>query len=252
MNRNVMRGVMVGWILLMILLFLFGCEAPHERPRVVPVPVPIPVRPRPHQPRCEAAPAEAKVGGRVSPDGADLQCDLPGEMHCRNVSSRGQGCCVQTSINHAARWQGIPALVDFHKWVQQKGLPGGAYPGAVDQRIPACCKDRGFPVVPYLQVENADFELIRKACASGRMVSATYSRSPTGRYGGQRIAHMVSVPHCDEKALAVLDNNYPGSATDENVYEWMTPDEFKRICNGNGPIWVVILLPNGVPPRPSN
>lgn len=153
---------------------------------------------------------------------------------------------MQTSINHAARYQHIPALIDFHRWVQQVGLPGGAYPGAVDQRIPRCCKDRGYPVVPYLQATNADKELLIKACKSGRMLSVTYSKSPTGRYGGSKISHMVSAVHADEKWIVILDNNYPGSSN----YEWVTWDEFKRVCNLGGPVWCVILLNPGGPPNP--
>src|SRR5262249_37381740 len=79
----------------------------------------------------------AVVGGTMAPDGkTEIAIDLPGDLHCKNVSSRGEGCCVQTSINHSARWQNVPALVDFQRWVQEKKLPGGAGPDTVDNRIP--------------------------------------------------------------------------------------------------------------------
>lgn len=192
----------------------------------------------------KAALVGAKVSGRVGPDGkAEIACDLPGDLHCHNVSSRGQGCCVQTSINHSARWQNVPALIDFQKWVQEKQLPGGAYPGAIDQRIPACAKDRGFPVPQYVQVEGGDLEILKAACKAGRMPGVTYSRSPTGRYGGSRISHMVSLVSADDNWFVVLDNNYPGDAN----YEWMTPAEFSKTY---APGWCVILLNPPPPPPP--
>jgi hypothetical protein len=197
---------------------------------------------------CVYALDAATVGGRIAPDGAEIQIDLPNEYHRRNVSSRGQGCCVQTSIGHSARWQNVPALIDFQVWVQQKGIPGGAYPGAVDERIPRCCKDRGYPVAKYLQYSGRDTAILKAALKSGRFPAVTYSRSPTGRYNGGRIAHMVSMPHGDETRVAILDNNYPGVAN----YEWMTWDEFIRVCNGGGGYWAVILLDPGPPPLPRN
>lgn len=186
----------------------------------------------------------AAIAGNVGPDGTtEVHCDLPGEFHRKNISSRGQGCCVQTSLGHSARWQNVPALIDFQKWVQEKGLSGGAHPGLVDERIPKCCKDRGFPVVEYLQVEGDDIEILKAACAAGRMPGVTYSRSPTGRYGGARISHMVSLVHADDNWFVILDNNYPG----DKQYEWLTPDEFKKTY---APGWAVILLPPGPPPPP--
>lgn len=193
----------------------------------------------------------AKVGGPISPAGVEIQCDLPESQHCSNITSKGQGCCVQTSINHSARWQNVPALINFHEWVREKGLPGGAWPGAVDDRIPKCCQDRGYPVAPYLQVEGPAAEvvpLLKLALRTGRMPAVTYSKSPTGRYGGQKIAHMVSMPHGDEAHVAILDNNDIGSQN----YEWMTWDEFTRICNGGGSIWAVVLLAPGPSPVPRN
>jgi hypothetical protein len=190
----------------------------------------------------------AKVGGNVAPDGTEIQIDLPGEFHRRNVSSRGEGCCVQTSIGHSARWQNIPALIDFQKWVQEKGLRGGAGPSSVDTRIPRCCKDRGYPVAEYVQIQGRDTGILKAALRSGRFPAATYSESPTGRYNGKRISHMVSMAHGDEKWVAILDNNYPGPTN----YEWMTWDEYMRVCNRGGSYWAVILLSPGPPPPPRN
>lgn len=234
---------------------------PAPTPVVVPVPAPAPApEPQPAPRRRPLLPWResvglvtggwigATVGGNTAPDGTPIHCDLPGDQHCKNISSRGQGCCVQTSINHSARWQNIPALVNFHEWVREKGLPGGAYPGAVDQRLPRCAKERGYDVPAYIQVENSrDLEILRLACKTGRMPAVTYSRSPTGRYNGQRIAHVVSLPHADEKWLCVLDNNYVG----EKAFEWMTGEEFLKVCNPSG-YWAVILLGPPPPPPPTN
>lgn len=185
----------------------------------------------------------ASVGGNVSPDGAEIHADLPGDLHRRNTSSKGLGLCVFTSIHHSALWQNIPALQEMPKWLIDKGIPGGGYPEKVKDLIPKICKDRGLPEPDYIQIENADHEVLSKACKTGRMVCATYSRSPTGRYGGGRISHMVSVPHADEKFVAVLDNNYIQS------YEWMTPDEAKRAGVYE---WLIVFLSPPPPPPPKN
>lgn len=234
---------------------------PAPPPVVVPVPVPAPVPAEPPK-RKPVLPwresvglvmggpvVGASVGGNTAPDGTPIHCDLPADQHCKNISSRGQGCCVQTSINHSARWQNVPALIGFHQWVREKGIPGGAYPGAVDQRLPRCAKERGYPVPPYIQIQNSrDLEILRLACKTGRMPAVTYSRSPTGRYGGGRIAHMVSMLHCDQKYVGILDNNYVGA----DKIEWMDPEkEFLNVCNPSG-YWAVILLDPPPPPPPTN
>jgi hypothetical protein len=200
----------------------------------------------------------AQVGGRVAPDGVtEIQIDLPSGFHRANVSSRGQGCCVQTSLGHSARWQDVPALIDFQKWVQEKGIAGGANPSLVDQRIPRCCKDRGYPVVGYVQYQGRDPEFLKRCLKAGRCPAVTYSRSPTGRYGGSRIAHMTTCVHADEKWVGILDNNPTRTRDGTSVVpgdgkiEWMTWDEFNRICNPGG-YWAVALIPPGPPPLPWN
>ncbi len=184
----------------------------------------------------------ASVGGRTSPDGVELCCDLPGTLHQKNIASRGLGCCVFRSLDHASRWQNVPCLDHMPEWMVSKGIEGGGYPEKVDKLIPKIAADRGQPVPDYIQVQGADFKLLQLATQTGRMVCTTYSKSPTGRYGGQRIAHMVNVPHCDSKYVVVLDNNYIG----EDKYEWMSHEEARKAGILE---WVVILL-NPSPPMP--
>jgi hypothetical protein len=228
-----------------------NCPAPRPKPapRPAPKPAPKPPEPEPKPPRRpwgenRAAPVGAQVGGNVSPDGTEIDCDLPGSEHLKNKGGRdGAGLCVFTSIDHAARWQNVPQLVGFRDWMTRH--PGGGYPQKVDQMIKMICEERGMPVPDYIQAERVDPELLKRACASGRMPGVTYSRSPTGRYGGGRIAHMVSLPHADDRWFCVLDNNYPG----EDKYEWMTPEEARRAGILE---WAVILLAPPPPPMPRN
>jgi hypothetical protein len=191
----------------------------------------------------------AKVGGKLAPDGkTEIQIDLPGNLHRRNTASRGLGLCVFTSIHHAALWQDIPLLQEFPKYLIDKGIPGGGYPDKVSSLIARIAKEKGVPEPDYIQVEGHDLEILKLACRTGRMPCVTYSFSPTGRYGGQRIAHMVNIAHGDDAFFAVLDNNFPGAA----AYEWMSPDEFRRTYTGGRSGWSVVFLSPGPPPPPKN
>lgn len=219
-----------------------SCQVP-SKPDVRPEP------PKPDKPRRKPwgeqdAPVGAAVG-RVAPDGTEPQIDLPNNLHRRNTASKGLGNCVFTSIHHSALWSEVPALMEFPKWLTAKGIPGGGYPSKVAKLIPEMCKDRNVPVPQYVQVEGNDLEILKLACRTGRMPSVTYSRSPTGRYGGRSIAHMVSLIHADDKWFGVLDNNYPGA----DALEWMSPEQFLRAYS---PGWCVILLEPGPPPVPRN
>jgi len=196
---------------------------------------------------------EAKVGGAVSPDGAEqIQCDFPGQYHMRNTGGMGprgpgsgDGLCVFTSIEHSAIHQNVPELIGFQKWMMRK--PGGGYPEKVDAMIDQFCKERGLAKPNYIQVQGPDLEVIRLACKTGRMPAVTYGVSPSGRYGGQRILHMVNAPHGSQAWFAVLDNNYIEPR--EGAYEWLSPQEFSR-AYGSG--WSVILLAPPPPPVPTN
>lgn len=191
---------------------------------------------------------EATVSGPTGPDGTEIACDLPGHQHLRNKGgSDGAGLCVFTSIDHSARWQQVPQLIGFRDWMTRH--PGGGYPSKVKTMIAKICQERGLPEPRYIQVEGGaeTLDTLRLAIKTGRMPAVTYSYSPTGRYGGRRIAHMVSLPHADSERFVVLDNNYPGV----DQYEWMNEREFLRAyATGGG--WAVILLDSAPPPPPRN
>jgi hypothetical protein len=195
--------------------------------------------------------AAASVGGKTAPDGkTEIHVDLPNDLHRANVSSRGQGCCTHTSVHHAALWQNVKVLQEFPKWVQAKGLPGGTYPKMMDDRIAMLCKEKGVPIPEYVALEGGKetLDVLRTALKMGRMVSCTYSISPTGRYGGGRISHMVNLVHLDDKYAAILDNNYIG----DTKYEWLTIDEFVKTYTGGRAGWAIVLLDPGPPNLPHN
>lgn len=195
---------------------------------------------------------DAKVGGKVAPDGkTEIQIDLPGSQQSKNIGSpppNGPGCCVFRSIDHAARWQNLPALQQFPEWMVSKHIAGGGWPAKVSELIPEIAADRKLPVPDYVQVQGSDLTILKLATATGRMPAVTYGISPTGRYGGSRIAHMVNCVHATDTYFAVLDNNYIG----ESNYEWMSPTEFSQSYTINGGGWAVILLDVGPPPAPRN
>lgn len=192
---------------------------------------------------------EAKVSGPLAPDGkTQVQIDLPDSQQKANISSRGLGCCVFRSLDHAARWQNEPVLYDFPEWMVSKGIPGGGYPEKVSKLIPQIARDRGLPAPQFLQVEGSDLKIIELATANGLLPCTTYGVSPTGRYGGQTIAHMVNTPHAKDGLYAVLDNNYVG----RQKLEWANESEYRRSYLTNGGGWTVVLLKWGPPPPPRN
>ena len=240
--------------------------APVVQPIVVPVspavpnPPSTPARwPRPRLPNREdiipqrqGNESQGNVGSDTAPDGkTEVQCDLPTELRLKNKGGSdgrggpgtGSGLCVFTSINHSAHWQNVDALKDFRDWMTK--LPGGGDPEKVDRMIEKKCKELGMPKPEYIQVERADLDILLLALKTGRMPSITYAYSPTGRYNGKRISHMVSLVHLDDKWAGVLDNNYP------DALEWLTPDQLRKTFKqGSG--WCVILLAPPPPPVPKN
>lgn len=187
---------------------------------------------------------KAQIGGQISPDGLEeIHCDLDKRFHLRNRGgSDGAGLCVFASLKHSSIWQHVWQTQEIFEWMFRH--PGGGYPSKVDRVIASICKEKGQPIPLYLQVESRDLEILKLACRTGRMPGVTYCFSPTGRYGGSRIAHMVSLVHASDKWFAILDNNFPGTI------EWMDPETFLQVYAGRGNGWAVIFLNDPPPPPP--
>lgn len=205
----------------------------------------LPIRPKFLPPAIEAA----SVGGQKSPDGTEeINCDLPKEFHLRNVGGTdGAGLCVWCSITHTAIWQHIWELMGTFQYMQSQR--GGGWPERVDSVVPLLAKKAGVPTPPYIQVQSRnDYEILKLACKTGRMPCITYSYSPTGRYGGAKIAHMVSLVHATDKWVGILDNNFPGTI------EWMDPQTFMNVHTNRGREngWAVVFLADPPPPPPVN
>lgn len=193
------------------------------------------------------APVEAfsESDGRW-PDGLEVTTDLPAEYRKANISSKGLGCCVFRSTDHAAHYHNFPALYGLPEWMQSKGIPGGGDPDKLDKIIAAACKDRGVPVPDYVQHTGGDAAFLEKALAAGRMVCVTYDGRDT-RYGqGKTIAHMVNLVELDKDNAVILDNNFV------KAYYRMTRAEFLSRWNGGGKGWAVAFALPPPPPVPHN
>ena len=184
------------------------------------------------------------VGGPAK-SGKEVEVDLPTGLHRRNTSSRGLGNCVFTSLHHSALWQAVTSLMEFPKWLIDKGIPGGGYPSKVADLIPKIAADRGLPTPAYVQHTGGDEEFLRLALHTGRCPAVTYSGRDGVYYRGD-VAHMVNLVYLDEADAVILDNNYPGQ------YLWMTRAQFLARWRAMGGGWAVVLLNPPPPPVPTN
>lgn len=182
----------------------------------------------------------------LAPDGTEVQIDLPSQFHLKNRGgSDGAGLCVWCSLQHAAIWQDVRPFQDVFKWHWK--YPGGGWPDRVDKDFAKMCQEQGKPVPDYIQYQGKDISILKLALKTGRMPCVTYAYSPTGRYGGARIAHMVNLVHLDDRWCGILDNNYPGRV------EWFDAKQFPGVwTGGRGSGWAVIYLNPGPPPPPHN
>lgn len=188
--------------------------------------------------------------GSQARDGTWAQIDFPKAEWIKNKGgSDGLGLCVFASATHAARWHHLDCE-DFFEWMRQH--PGGGYPEKFAAMLTRYCREKNKPEPRYLQVQTRDMgadaalDLLNLACRNGHLCGVTYSRSPTGRYGGQTIAHMLNLVASRAGAShlwAVMDNNFQG-------YEWMSEAEFRRTFIGGGNGWGIIFLAGGPPPPP--
>lgn len=192
--------------------------------------------------------ASIQIAGPVSPDEArvEVTCDLPVPQRIKNIGSHvdGLGMCVMSSIEMAARWQGLEQLRGLRDWCAQQ--PGGGYPSKVDRQIKDFCKAKGIEVPGYRQREKVTWAEVQEVVRTGRIACVTYSGHDGVRYR-QPIAHMVCSVHVDPQHVAILDNNGIG----ENELLWMSPQEFDvRFREGDG--WLFYWLAPPPPPVPRN
>jgi hypothetical protein len=200
-----------------------------------------------------AGSGDSHVGGNAY-DGEEVTCDLPAEQHLRNIGSRrdGAGMCVMSSVEMAARWDGLEGYRGLRDWCASE--PGGAYPEKVDDQLRRYARARGLPEPLYFQYTSGDPEpLLELIDRTGRMACFAYGYSP--RYGGGAINHMVCGARYSGRYATVLDNNFP------QTYEWMPKEELLRrlkTAAGRGgqpvrsPAWVFVWLEAPPPPVPHN
>lgn len=191
--------------------------------------------------------AVVTLGGPAK-DGAEVTCDLPLPERIKNIGSRrdGAGMCVMSSIEMAARWQGLEQMRGLRDWCAQ--YPGGAYPSKVDKQIPQFCKEKGTPVPPFVQEENVGWQRVAEVLKTGRIACVTYGGQDGVRYRGP-IAHMVCSVLCDQKTTVILDNNGIG----ENELLWMdSAQDFDRRFKMNGGGWLFYWLAPPPSPVPRN
>lgn len=183
--------------------------------------------------------------GPAENHGEQITVDLPGDLHRRNTASRGLGNCVFTSIHHAGLYQSVPAVVEFPKWLIDKGIPGGGYPQKVADLVPKIAKERGLAVPDYVQHTGGDLEFLKLALRTGRFPCVTYAGQDGVYYNGG-IDHMVNIVHLSDQWAVILDNNYPGK------YLWMTPAEFAQRWKARGGGWAIVFLTPPPPPIPTS
>lgn len=250
------------------LLLAISCGPPEPEPAPAPAPQPITPDPspcpgpgpcpKPNRPKPKPGPWGADTAAAVAaenkpcvrtdnltPDGGEIQIDLPTERHVRNVGgSDGAGLCVFASARHSGDWANEPVWFGLFEWMQKHS--GGGTPSKFDKMVQQYAAEKGLKIPPYLQIEACDMEALKAATRNGFTPGVTFSYSPTGRYRGQHIHHMVTLLHCDDRWCGILDNNYPGTV------EWMDPETFKKVWVDGGRYWAIIPLTDGLPPAPRN
>ena len=200
-----------------------------------------------------AGPGDSHVGGNAY-DGEEVTCDLPADQHIKNIGSRrdGAGMCVMSSVEMAARWDGLEEYRGLRDWCANER--GGAYPEKVDDQLHRYARTRNLPEPQYFQYTgDAPEPLLELIDKTGRMACFAYGYSP--RYGRGAINHMVCGARYSGRYAVVLDNNFPGT------YEWMPREELIRRMktsagpagrSGRSPAWVFVWLDAPPPPVPHN
>lgn len=204
---------------------------------------------------CVAGAVIAQRGGGQSVvdgpihDGHELTVDLPAAQQFKNIGSKidGAGMCVFTSIEMAARAQGLEQMRGYRDWWASVSR-GGGWPDQVDKSLKAWFQHKGIKPIPYFQYEGKEPEKVLSLIdRTGRMACLTYGYSP--RYGGGTIAHMVCSPGFREKYGIILDNNFVATPGNEKIYEWMDQAELcRRAKLTGGSAWVFVWLTPPPPP----
>lgn len=186
------------------------------------------------------------VEGDTGPGGLEVTTDLPREYRKANIESKGLGCCVFRSADHALHWANLCKLYGMPEWMKAKGIEGGGYPQKVDDLLKKFCEDRKVPLVDYVQYEGNDPKFLELALKTGRMVCVTYNGHDP-RYGmNKSIAHMVNLIYLDSTSACILDNNF----IDKPL--WMSRTEFLTRWKGGEQGWAFVFLASPPPPVPFN
>lgn len=184
----------------------------------------------------------------MSPDGVAIECDYPSDRMEKNLAGTdGSGLCVFASASRAMDWHGIRSGHGMLHWMTSK--PGGGWPQKFDDMMREYFQEKEEQVPAYVQMDGTDFDFVQKALASGKLVCCTYNYSPSGRYSGGRISHMVNVHHHDGQRVAIGDNNFVGA----DQYEWLTVEEWKKCAaDSRGRTWAIAFDAPAPPPPPHN
>lgn len=191
--------------------------------------------------------------GGPTDGGTRATVDLPKEQHIRNVGgSDGAGLCVFTSAEVVGRWQSVPQLDGFQRWMTQR--PGGGWPEKLEEMLTRYCREKGASIPNFIQHTGGDEEFLDLAIRTGRAPCITYAGEDDfykDRFGRPaKIAHMVVCGHLDPATApnpqgCILDNNREGK------WIWMSRrDLLKRWRDMNGG-WAVVFLDSPPPPHPA-
>ena len=200
--------------------------------------------------------------GFATRENEPAQIDFPWALWQKNTGGRdGAGLCVFTSAHHSCGvWADDALSVRFLEFMRTQ--PGGGYPDKFKAMVTrfiekenAERRKQNLPAIsepPYIQIESTNkqefMDLMARALDNGHMPAITYSYSPSGRYNGQQIAHMVNLVAARvgaNKLWGFMDNNYRG-------VEWMDEDTAWRVISKMGGAWAIIFLNPGPPPVPHN
>lgn len=257
MKLPIFEILLLVLIVLLVWFLAIGTDdhcplCPPRNPDPLPGPGPQPIpNPCPGPGPCPPRSTLFGDASRTGPGGIEPQADYPREkgQWIENIGSKldGAGMCVFSSFEMMCRYHGVESFRGFRDWCAAK-YEGGGYPTKLEKLVADYCKAKGLKEPGWWQFEGPldakTASMIRSYMRSGRMACTTLYFDD--RYGGQKIYHMVNLPHFDEKAFAILDNNF------NDAYQWSTLAQAPKKLADNSRIWVVGLHEPGPPPVPYN